>query len=48
MKTARLVLGVVFFGFGLNGLLKLFPLPPAQGAAAMFIAGLTAMVVEVR
>ena len=42
IKTARLVLGVVFFGFGLNGLLKLFPLPQAQGAAAMFIAGLTA------
>jgi len=42
MKTARLVLGVVFFGFGLNGLLKLFPLPPAQGEAAVFIGGLVA------
>ena len=40
MMAARLVLGGVFFGFGLNGLLKLFPLPPAQREAAVFIAGL--------
>jgi hypothetical protein len=32
----------VFLGFGLNGLLHLFPLPPAQGAAAVFINGLVA------
>jgi len=32
----------VFFGFGLNGLLHVFPLPPAQGAAAVFIGGLIA------
>lgn len=40
--AARVLLGLVFFGFGLNGLLHLFPLPPAQGAAASFIDGLTA------
>jgi hypothetical protein len=39
---ARVLLGLVFFGFGLNGLLHLFPLPPAQGAAAVFIDGLLA------
>jgi len=40
--AARIILGLVFFGFGLNGLLNLFPLPPAQGAAAVFIGGLAA------
>ena len=40
--AARVLLGLVFFGFGLNGLLQLFPLPPAQGAAAVFIDGLVA------
>ena len=40
--AARIILGLVFFGFGLNGLLNLFPLPPAQGAAAVFIGGLVA------
>jgi len=39
---ARVILGLVFFGFGLNGLLNLFPLPPAHGAAAVFIGGLAA------
>jgi len=40
--VARVLLGLVFLGFGLNGLLHLFPLPPAQGAAAVFINGLIA------
>ena len=40
--TARVLHGLVFLGFGLNGLLHLFPLPPAQGAAAAFINGLIA------
>ena len=40
--AARVLLGLVFFGFGLNGLLNLFPLPPAQGAAAVFVGGLIA------
>jgi len=40
--AARVLLGLVFFGFGLNGLLQLFPLPPAEGAAAVFMNGLIA------
>jgi hypothetical protein len=40
--SARVLHGLVFLGFGLNGLLHLFPLPPAQGAAAAFINGLIA------
>jgi len=40
--AARIILGLVFFGFGLNGLLNVFPLPPAQGAAAVLIGGLVA------
>jgi len=40
--ASRVLLGLVFFGFGLNGLLHLFPLPPARGAAALFINGLVA------
>ena len=40
--AARLIFGLVFFGFGLNGLLRLFPLPPAQGTAAVFISRLVA------
>jgi putative oxidoreductase len=39
---ARMLLGLVFLGFGLNGLLHWFPLPPAQGSAAVFIDGLLA------
>jgi hypothetical protein len=47
MKTkptiaARVLLGLVFFGIGLNGLLRLVPVPPAEGAAAVFINGLIA------
>jgi putative oxidoreductase len=40
--AARVLLGLVFFGIGLNGLLRLVPLPPAEGAAAVFISGLIA------
>jgi len=40
--AARVLLGLVFFGIGLNGLLHLVPLPPAAGAAAVFINGLIA------
>ena len=42
MIAARLLLGLVLFGFGLNGVLQLFPLPASQGAAAVFIDGLAA------
>jgi len=40
--AARVLLGLVFFGFGLNGFLHFIPLPPAEGAAAVFIGGLVA------
>lgn len=40
--AARVLLGIVFFGIGLNGFLRLFPLPSADGAAAVFINGLIA------
>ena len=40
--VARVILGLVFLGFGLNGLLQLFRLPPAEGAAAAFMDGLFA------
>ena len=40
--AARVLLGLIFFGFGLNGFLHFFPLPPAKGAAAVFIWGLVA------
>ena len=40
--AARVLLGLVFFGIGLNGLLQLIPLPPAEGAAAVFMRGLIA------
>jgi hypothetical protein len=41
-SAARALLGLVFFGFAVNGLLHLFALPPAEGAAAVFINGLIA------
>ena len=40
--AARVLLGLVFFGVGMNGLLNLIPLPPAEGSAAVFIGGLVA------
>jgi hypothetical protein len=40
--AARVLVGLVFLGFGLNGLLHLFPLTPTEGAAALFIGGLFA------
>jgi putative oxidoreductase len=40
--VGRVLLGLVFFGFGLNGLLHILPLPRAQGVAAVFIRGLIA------
>ena len=40
--AAPVLLGLVFFGVGMNGLLHFFPLPPSQGAAAVFIDGLIA------
>ena len=40
--AARVLLGLVFFGFGVNGLFHVFPLPPPEGAAAVFMHGLVA------
>lgn len=40
--AARIVLGLVFFGFGVNYFLRLFPLPPMEGAAGRFFDGLVA------
>lgn len=41
--VARIVLGLVFFVFGLNGFLHFIPLPPPQGDAGTFF---NAMVVS--
>ena len=37
---ARLLLGVIFFVFGLNGFLGFIPMPPLEGAAGAFIGSL--------
>lgn len=39
---ARLLLGAIFFIFGVNGFLQLFPLPPAPEAAESFMGALAA------
>lgn len=40
--AARIVLGSVFFVFGLNGFLHFIPQPPPSGQAAAFLGGLMA------
>lgn len=40
--AARLLLGAVFFVFGLNGFLHFIPQPPPSGAALSFVGGLAA------
>lgn len=40
--AARLLLGVIFFVFGLNGFLGFLPAPPLEGPAAGFIGALAA------
>ena len=40
--AARIVLGLVFLVFGLNGFLHLFPLPPMEGKAGQLVGGLVA------
>jgi len=40
--AARLLLGVIFFVFGLNGFLGFLPSPSLEGDAAVFIGGLAA------
>jgi len=39
---ARLLLGLIFTVFGLNGFLHFIPIPPAEGAAGSFMGGLAA------
>ncbi|WP_394832216.1 DoxX family protein [Pendulispora rubella] len=39
---ARLLAGVIFTLFGLNGFLHFLPMPPSQGNAAQFLGGLAA------
>ncbi len=41
-EVARVLLGLVFFVFGLNGFLHFLPQPPHEGVAATFIGGLAA------
>jgi uncharacterized membrane protein YphA (DoxX/SURF4 family) len=40
VKVARVVLGLVFFVFGLNGFLHFLPQPPMSGPPANFIGAL--------
>lgn len=40
--AARILLGLIFVVFGLNGFLGFIPLPPHEGAAAEFMGGLAA------
>ena len=42
IANARVLLGLVFVVFGLNGFLSFIPMPPPQGTAGMFMAGLAA------
>lgn len=39
---ARILLGLIFAIFGLNGFLQFIPMPPPQGPAAEFLGGLAA------
>ncbi len=39
-SAPRLLLGLIFFVFGLNGFLQFIPIPPPEGAAAEFMGGL--------
>ena len=41
-SAARIVLGLVFFVFGLNGFLHVIPQPPPSGAMATYFTGLVA------
>lgn len=38
--TARLLLGLLFTVFGLNGFLQFIPMPPPQGVAGQFMGAL--------
>lgn len=40
--VARIVLGLIFFVFGLNGFLQFLPMPPLEGRAGAFMGALFA------
>jgi uncharacterized membrane protein YphA (DoxX/SURF4 family) len=40
--VARLILGVIFFVFGLNGFLNFLPMPPLNESAGAFLGALAA------
>jgi len=42
IAAARILLGLVFFVFGLNGFLHFIPMPPPQGRTGQFMGGLAA------
>ncbi len=39
---SRILLGLVFFVFGLNGFIHFMPMPPMEGVAATFFTGMAA------
>ena len=39
---ARILLGLIFTVFGLNGFFNFIPMPPPEGAAAAYLGGLAA------
>ena len=41
--AARVLLGLIFFVFGLNGFFHFIPIPPPEGAAVEFMGGLAAV-----
>ena len=41
-EIGRVILGLVFFVFGLNGFLHFLPQPPHEGVSATFLGGLAA------
>jgi len=41
-EVARVLLGLVFFVFGLNGFFHFLPQPPHEGTSATFLGGLAA------
>jgi uncharacterized membrane protein YphA (DoxX/SURF4 family) len=42
VKVARVVMGLIFFVFGLNGFLQFFPVPPLPDRAGSFLGALVA------
>ncbi len=42
VTAARIVLGLAFFVFGLNGFLHFIPQPPPEGTAAAYLGGMAA------